>query len=140
MLVCHFHNFFYKVMKSHTCISWETWWISRKSSGKMEVMMVLKWLKNIALHSLQTVYFLKYILRISIGFSRLSWIFLLDETSILFFSELANFGHYCTSIPPLGLGLGLWLVLSHVSSWRIISSKRGVQKWNSANLSFYSNN
>ena len=45
--------------------------------------------KNKALHSLQTVYFLKYILRINIGFSGLSWIFILNETSILVFAELA---------------------------------------------------
>ena len=47
-------------------------------------------------------------------------------------------GHYCTFIPPLGLGLtGLQLVLSHISL-RVIDNKRGgggYEKCNSASMS-----
>ena len=50
--------------------------------GKMYLKMILKMTKNDASHSLQTVYFLKYILRVK------AWIFL-NETSILAFAELA---------------------------------------------------
>ena len=53
--------------------------------------MILKVTQNKALHSLPTVYFLKYILRINIGFLGLSWIFILNETSVLVFAELAIF-------------------------------------------------
>ena len=45
--------------------------------------MILKVTKNKAWHSLQTVYFLKYILRVKV------WICVLNETSILVFAELA---------------------------------------------------
>ena len=45
--------------------------------------MILKVTKNKAWHSLQTVYFLKYILRVKV------WICFLNETSILVFAELA---------------------------------------------------
>ena len=48
-------------------------------------MMILKVTKNKALHSLQTVCFLKYILRVK------AWIFLKMKTSILVFAEMAIF-------------------------------------------------
>ena len=44
-------------------------------------MVILKVIKNKALHSLQTIYFLKYILRVK------AWIFL-NESSILNKNEL----------------------------------------------------
>ena len=55
-----------------------------KFLGKTELMMISKVPKKKALHSLHTVYFLKYILRVK------TWIFL-NETSILVLSELAIF-------------------------------------------------
>ena len=77
-----------KIEKIHTKIKieevkiyifWETWWISTKCLGKMWLMMILKVIKNKALHSLQILYFLKYIVRVK------AWIFFvnfLNETSI----------------------------------------------------------
>ena len=47
-------------------------------------MMILKVTKNKALHSPQTVYFLKYILRVK------AWIFF-NDTSVLVFAKLAIF-------------------------------------------------
>ena len=47
-------------------------------------MVILKVIKNKALHSLQTIYFLKYIFRVK------AWIFL-NESSILVFAELGIF-------------------------------------------------
>ena len=52
-------------------------------------MMILKTPKNKGLHSLQTVYFLKYFLRVI--FLRLRHGFFLNETSILAFVKLAIF-------------------------------------------------
>ena len=60
-------------------------------------MMILKVTKNKALHSLQTVYFLKYILRVK------AWIFLKMKTSILVFAEMAIFH---SIYPNLGRGGG----------------------------------
>ena len=53
------------------------------------IVIFFYWQINTYLHYFQTVYFLKYILRINIGFLGLSWTFILNETSM--FSELATF-------------------------------------------------
>ena len=47
-------------------VFWQAWWIF----GKNVTYDDIKWLKNKALHALQTVHFLKYILSVKV------WIFL----------------------------------------------------------------
>ena len=67
--------------------------------------MILKVTKKTKLYSLlllsQTVYFLKHNLRTNIGFLELSWIFILNETSIIVFAELTIF-HYIEIRTTLG--------------------------------------
>ena len=53
--------------------------------------MILKMTKNQSFTFIFTCIFLKYILGISNGFLGLSWIPILNETSILVFAELAIF-------------------------------------------------
>ena len=48
-----------------------------------ENIMILKKIKTKALHSLQSIYFLKYVLGVKV------WIFL-NESSILVFAEISN--------------------------------------------------
>ena len=48
----------------------------------------------------------------------LNKLWLTNKLAMLAIFRLKN-GHYCTFVPPLGLGLGFWLVLSCISSWLI---------------------
>ena len=53
--------------------------------------------------------------------------------NIRFWKHSWNFCCYCTFVPPLGLGLGLRLALSCISSWWVINDKKGAKwKYNSA--------